>query len=72
MSTSQPATIETPMVADMMTRESITREDFQRNLPIVRLGRSEEIAAAILWLCSSGASFVASHALVVNGGYTAQ
>ena len=72
MPTSQPGTIETPMVADMMTRESITREDFQRNLPIGRLGRPEEIAAAVLWLCSPDASFVVSHALVVDGGYTAQ
>ncbi len=67
-----PGTIETPMVADMMARESITREDFQRDLPIGRLGRPEEIAAAVLWLCSPGASFVIGHALAVDGGYTAQ
>lgn len=67
-----PGTIETPMVADMMARESITREDFLRDLPIGRLGRPEEIAAAVLWLCSPGASFVIGHALVVDGGFTAQ
>lgn len=67
-----PGTIETPMVADMMAKESITREDFLRNLPIGRLGRPEEIAAAVLWLCSPGASFVIGHALVVDGGFTAQ
>ncbi|MGQ0605004.1 MAG: glucose 1-dehydrogenase [Anaerolineales bacterium] len=67
-----PGTIETPMVADMMARESITREDFQRDLPIGRLGRPEEIAAAVLWLCSDAASFVIGHALVVDGGYTAR
>ncbi len=67
-----PGTIETPMVADMMARESITREDFQRDLPIGRLGRPEEIAAAVLWLCSPGASFVIGHALAVDAGYTAR
>lgn len=72
MPTSQSGTIETPMVADMMTRESITREDFQRNLLVGRLDRLEEIAAAVLWLCGPGASFVVSHALVVDGGYTTQ
>jgi NAD(P)-dependent dehydrogenase (short-subunit alcohol dehydrogenase family) len=67
-----PGTIETPMVATMMAGESITREDFLRDLPIGRLGRPEEIASAVLWLCSPGASFVVGHALVVDGGFTAQ
>jgi NAD(P)-dependent dehydrogenase (short-subunit alcohol dehydrogenase family) len=67
-----PGTIETPMVADMLAKESVTTEDFQRDLPIGRLGRPEEIAAAGLWLCSDGASFVIGHALAVDGGYTAR
>jgi len=67
-----PGAIETPMVADMMAKESITMEDMVRGQPIGRLGRPEEIAAAVLWLCSSGASLVIGHALAVDGGYTAQ
>ncbi|GAA3604042.1 hypothetical protein GCM10022236_02240 [Microlunatus ginsengisoli] len=39
--------------------------------PINRLGEAEEIAAAVLWLCSPGASFVIVVALPVDGGYTA-
>ena len=39
--------------------------------PIVRLGEPEEIAAAVLWLCSAGASFMVGHALAVDGGILA-
>lgn len=67
-----PGTIETPMVADMIVRGAISMEDALRNVPIGRLGRPEEIAAAVLWLCSDAASFVVGHALLVDGGYTAR
>jgi NAD(P)-dependent dehydrogenase (short-subunit alcohol dehydrogenase family) len=67
-----PGAIETPMVADMMVREKISQEDLLRNQPTGRLGKPEEIASAVLWLCSPGAGFVVGHALSVDGGYTAQ
>ena len=41
-----------------------------KDVPIARLGRPEEIADAVLWLCSSASSLVVGHALVVDGGYT--
>ena len=67
-----PGAIETPMVADMIIRERISQEDLLRDQPTGRLGRPEEIASAVLWLCSPGAGFVIGHSLAVDGGYTAR
>ena len=38
--------------------------------PVGRMGTPEEIAAAVLWLCSDAAAFVVGHALVMDGGQT--
>ena len=65
-----PGIIETPMVAGMLTSEAEAMKEMMKDVPIGRLGRPEEIAAAVLWLCSPGASFVIGHALAVDGGYT--
>ena len=67
-----PGTIETPMLADMIAKGELTLADAETGQPIGRLGRGEEIAAAVLWLCSPGASFVHGVALPVDGGYTAR
>ncbi|MBZ4521791.1 SDR family oxidoreductase [Mycobacterium avium subsp. hominissuis] len=66
-----PGIIQTPMM-DRFTGG--TQEGRQRVIaqePIGRMGRPEEIAAAVLWLCSDLAAFTIGHALVVDGGQTA-
>ena len=67
-----PGTIETPMVADMIAKGELSVPDAVANQPIGRLGRSDEIAAAVLWLASPASSLVTGVALPVDGGYTAQ
>jgi NAD(P)-dependent dehydrogenase (short-subunit alcohol dehydrogenase family) len=66
-----PGTIDTPMVASMLAKEPDAMKEILRDQPIGRLGRPEEIASAVLWLCSPDASFVIGHALAVDGGFTA-
>lgn len=65
-----PGVIATPMLEELVTRNPKLGEDLVRDIPAGRLGKPSEIADAVLWLCSSKASFVHGHALVVDGGFT--
>ena len=67
-----PGTIETPMVTDMIAKGELDMTEAVANQPIARLGRADEISAAVLWLCSPAASFIIGVALPVDGGYTAR
>jgi NAD(P)-dependent dehydrogenase (short-subunit alcohol dehydrogenase family) len=42
----------------------------RENTPVGRIGRSEEVAAAVLWLCSDLAGFVTGAGIVIDGGVT--
>jgi NAD(P)-dependent dehydrogenase (short-subunit alcohol dehydrogenase family) len=66
-----PGAIDTPMVAEMLAKQPDAMKEIMKQQSIGRLGRPEEIASAVLWLCSDGASFVLGHALAVDGGFTA-
>jgi NAD(P)-dependent dehydrogenase (short-subunit alcohol dehydrogenase family) len=56
----------------MLAKGELDMDEAIANQPIARLGQAGEMAAAVLWLCSAGASFVTGVALPVDGGYTAQ
>ena len=67
-----PAVIDTEMVDRLAAGIGTSKEDLVPLHPIGRLGRVEEVADAVLWLCSGRASFVAGHSLIVDGGFTAR
>jgi len=67
-----PAAIETEMVNRFAGTEGEMREYLKSMHPVGRMGTSEEIAAAVLYLCSDAARFTTGTTLLVDGGFTAQ
>lgn len=66
-----PGWIRTPPVEEMLRNDPQLEGAMLQHQPIGRLGRAEEVAQAVLWLCSDAASFVTGAALDVDGGYLA-
>src|SRR3954454_1268178 len=65
-----PGLIDTQVARDVVAGSEEAYAEIAKNVPIGRAGRPEEIASGVLWLCSSGASYVVGHALTVDGGMT--
>jgi NAD(P)-dependent dehydrogenase (short-subunit alcohol dehydrogenase family) len=65
-----PGLIDTQMARDLVGGDEQAYAEITKHVPIGRAGRPEEIASAVLWLCSPGASYVIGHALTVDGGMT--
>ena len=66
-----PGWVRTPPVERWMSRDSEVAKQIMAQEPIRRLGNPEEIADAVIWLCSDRATFVVGVALAVDGGYLA-
>ena len=58
------------MVDRMMKTEKHAMDEYIRDIPEGRLAEPDEIADAVLFLCSNAASYVVGQALAVDGGYT--
>ncbi len=65
-----PGIIDTPMMDRFSGGTSEGRERVIAQEPVGRMGKPEEIAAAVIWLCSDAAAFVVGHAMVIDGGQT--
>jgi 3-oxoacyl-[acyl-carrier protein] reductase len=62
-----PGMIETEMVETLLGRSGV-RDTFVQATPLRRIGQPEDVAAAVVYLASSAAAYVAGHVLLVNGG----
>jgi NAD(P)-dependent dehydrogenase (short-subunit alcohol dehydrogenase family) len=66
-----PAAIDTEMIDRLADGMNTKKHDLTKFHPIGRLDRVEEVAEAVLWLCSDKASFVTGHSMIIDGGFTA-
>ncbi|HUH37480.1 MAG TPA: SDR family NAD(P)-dependent oxidoreductase [Spongiibacteraceae bacterium] len=62
-----PGSTRTPLLEDSMRQGPELEQMILNSIPCGRLGNADEIAAAVLWLCSEQASYVNGHSLVVDG-----
>jgi NAD(P)-dependent dehydrogenase (short-subunit alcohol dehydrogenase family) len=67
-----PGYIRTPLIEEALTTRPEMEAQIVSRHPGGRMGRPEEIAEAVVWLCSDAASFVTGHTMTVDGGYVAQ
>ncbi|MCM0606288.1 MAG: SDR family oxidoreductase [Xanthomonadaceae bacterium] len=67
-----PGVIQTAMIERVTHGEAQIQKQLSDGEPIGRVGQPEEVAQAVLWLCSDASSFVTGHPLAVDGGWVAQ
>jgi NAD(P)-dependent dehydrogenase (short-subunit alcohol dehydrogenase family) len=66
-----PGSTRTPMIDDITGHDPDMESKIASGQPLGRMGAPEEIAAAVVWLCSDASSFVTGHALSADGGMVA-
>ena len=67
-----PTVIRTPMVERGLAALPQFMDVVKQSIPMRRIGEPEEVAAAVIWLCSDAARFVTGATLTIDGGFTAQ
>jgi NAD(P)-dependent dehydrogenase (short-subunit alcohol dehydrogenase family) len=67
-----PGYIQTPLIEEALTSNPALEAQIVARHPVGRMGKPEEIAEAVVWLCSDAASFVTGHTMTADGGYVAQ
>jgi NAD(P)-dependent dehydrogenase (short-subunit alcohol dehydrogenase family) len=67
-----PGVIKTPMIDRLIGNKKEAEDQFTDLEPVGRFGQPEEIANAVVWMCSDEASFVTGLAMAVDGGFVAQ
>lgn len=65
-----PGVIRTDLTEELIKVNPEIENELVRDIPAGRMGRPDEIANAVVWLCSESSSFIDGHALVVDGAFT--
>ena len=66
-----PGEITTPMMDLIISSNNFSKAQKDEEQPIGRMGKPEEIAEVVVWLCTDAASYVTGHVLPIDGGYMA-
>ncbi len=67
-----PGPTQTDLLERMLSKTGRNEDKVKTAQPMGRIGQPEEIANAVVWLCSDAASFITGHSLTIDGGYTVQ
>jgi NAD(P)-dependent dehydrogenase (short-subunit alcohol dehydrogenase family) len=67
-----PGVIKTPMIDRFTGKDKVVEKQFESMEPVGRMGQPEEVAVAVIWLCSDAACIDTAHPMTVDGGWVAQ